>query len=753
MISYLFGKHKLKDQSMNFYSLSDEVIMKFAKILFTVSVSICLLLGPISRAMSRDEVPGQWSSTSTDQSTVNPINRAKEPGLIILYGTMENADTFVPPPPLLKLSQRGSDSRGAESQFIVTYRGFTREAQVAFQYAVDIWDSLIRSPVPIRIEATFRNRGGYEDGSIILGDARPAGLRGSSSLGVLYAYALADKQVGSDLDVGEQDIITSFNSHAAVDWYFGTDGNTPSRRRDFVSVVLHEIGHGLGFISFATVDERHLFLDLYLREGKLSSGNSELPAIYDIFVENGTGEGIRNFEDPSGPNNLSDPRAESNNLWYQFTSDNLFWNGPNGKAANNGDRPKLYAPDPWERGSSYSHLDETRFPAGAPNSLMTPGLSRAEAIHHPGPITLGMFEDMGWTINKGPAFTDGPSTTRSVAENTGADVNIGLPVAATDANTTDPANIRDILTYTLSGLDAGSFDIEQGSGRLKTLAPLDYETKDAYTVTVTVDDGRLISKITVTINVTDVDETPTNSPPVFTDGSSATRTVVENTGSGVDIGGAVSATDADSDPLTYALSGTNAAAFEVDRASGQLRTKAPLDYEAKTTHAVTVTVDDGSFTVSIAVTINVNNINDVAPVFIEGPSTTRSVVENTALGVDIEAPVGATDADNDSLTYTLSSTDSASFEVDRTSGQLRTKAPLDHETKPAYNTVTITVSDGSHTASITVTVEVTDVPETPRTEVRCSPRVPARPVQWRRIQHEEKTSVVRWRRRMRTMTP
>ena len=69
------------------------------------------------------------------------------------------------------------------------------------------------------------------------------------------------------MDVGEQDIITSFNSHAAVDWYFGTDGNTPSRRRDFVSVVLHEIGHGLGFISFATVDVfeiEHLFLDLYL---------------------------------------------------------------------------------------------------------------------------------------------------------------------------------------------------------------------------------------------------------------------------------------------------------------------------------------------------------------------------------------------------------------------------------------------------------------------------------------------------------
>ena len=77
---------------------------------------------------------------------------------------------------------------------------------------------------------------------------------GSASLGVWVTRALADKRVGSDLDVGEPDIITSFNSNAAVGWYFGTDGNTPPSQQDFVSVVLHEIGHGLGFTSSATLD-------------------------------------------------------------------------------------------------------------------------------------------------------------------------------------------------------------------------------------------------------------------------------------------------------------------------------------------------------------------------------------------------------------------------------------------------------------------------------------------------------------------
>ena len=218
-----------------------------------------------------------------------------------------------------------------------------------------------------------------------------------------------------------------------------------------------------------------------MSRGQLRSGNPELPEIYDIFVEKGTGEKIIAFLDPSTA------------LLDAFTGNNLFWNGEKGVEAHGGIRPKLYAPNTWDQGSSYTHLDEDTFPAGDPNALMTPRQARAEASHHPGPITLGMFEDMGWTINKGPAFTDGSSTTRSVAENTGAGVNIDSPVAATDANSADPnVTNRDSLTYTLSGPDAGSFDIEQGSGQLKTLAALDYETKDAYTVTVTVSDGRLI---------------------------------------------------------------------------------------------------------------------------------------------------------------------------------------------------------------------------------------------------------------------
>ena len=215
--------------------------------------------------------------------------------------------------------------------------------------------------------------------------------------------------------------------------------------------------------------------------------------------------------------------------------------------------------------------------------------------------------------------------------------------------------------------------------------------------------------------IADSTETPgiTNTAPTFTEGASTARTVAENTAPGVNIGSAIAATDADNDTLTYTLGGTNAASFGINSTTGQLRTRAALDYETKRSYTVTVTVTDGSFTGTIAVTINVTNVvENSAPAFTESSSTTRSVAENTAAGVNIGTAIAATDAETDTLTYTLSGTDAASFSIVRTSGQLRTRAVLDYETKRSY-TVTVTVSDRSFTDTITVTINVTDVADTP----------------------------------------
>ena len=103
-------------------------------------------------------------------------------------------------------------------------------------------------------------------------------------------------------------------------------------------------------------------------------------------------------------------------------------------------------------------------------------------------------------VNEQPMFAE-DTAMRSVAENTAAGMNVGDPVMAMDEDE------GDTLTYALGGDDAASFDIDSSSGQLMTSAALDYETKATYTVTVTATDGDgLDDMITVTINVTDVEE-------------------------------------------------------------------------------------------------------------------------------------------------------------------------------------------------------------------------------------------------------
>ena len=176
-------------------------------------------------------------------------------------------------------------------------------------------------------------------------------------------------------------------------------------------------------------------------------------------------------------------------------------------------------------------------------------------------------------------FTDGETATRSVAENTPAGTNTGTAIAATDAD------VNTTLNYLLSGTDAASFSIDNSTEQLQTSAALDYETKASYEVTITVSDGRLKDTITVTINVTDV-----NDAPVFVDKDTIIRNVKEDSATGANIGAPISATDQDNDTLTYSLGGTDAASFMIDTTNGQLKIKAALDYETKTLYSVTINV-------------------------------------------------------------------------------------------------------------------------------------------------------------------
>ena len=199
----------------------------------------------------------------------------------------------------------------------------------------------------------------------------------------------------------------------------------------------------------------------------------------------------------------------------------------------------------------------------------------------------------GWTAvvlapNQAPTFPSTEDGARSVAENTRANVDIGDPVAATDVD-------GDTLTYSLSGTDAASFTINTSTGQLRTQAALDHETKDSYSVTVSVHDGTPDTTVDATINVT-ITVTDVNEVPTFDDGTSTTRSVAENTPRDQAVGVPVAATDPDTATyadLSYRLSGTDAGVFLIDSDTGQVQTREPLDYETKRSYQVTVHVRDG----------------------------------------------------------------------------------------------------------------------------------------------------------------
>ena len=74
----------------------------------------------------------------------------------------------------------------------------------------------------------------------------------------------------------------------------------------------------------------------------------------------------------------------------------MFFDSVRVRNVNGGQPARLYAPATWQQGSSYSHLDEATYPQGDANSLMTPSLNSAEAIHSPGGISLALLKSIGW---------------------------------------------------------------------------------------------------------------------------------------------------------------------------------------------------------------------------------------------------------------------------------------------------------------------------------------------------------------------
>ncbi len=138
----------------------------------------------------------------------------------------------------------------------------------AFVYAANIWAQTLDSNVTIRVQAAFNplaaNVLGSAGATFIFRDfAGVPPFPGSAFPATWYSSALADKRAGQDLFAGQNDINAQFSSN--FNFYLGLDNNH-GPLNDLVAVLLHELGHGLGFQNFvneASGANQSGFTDVY----------------------------------------------------------------------------------------------------------------------------------------------------------------------------------------------------------------------------------------------------------------------------------------------------------------------------------------------------------------------------------------------------------------------------------------------------------------------------------------------------------
>jgi hypothetical protein len=285
-----------------------------------------------------------------------------------------------------QIVQEASQS-ASTANITVTYdAGFNSnlDAKAAFQKAVDIWSALITTPITIRINAVFEPLDPDVLGSTNTGEDLYPFVGSPVSV---YPTALIKFFENDEVyATTEFDMDISFNS-ALTDLDFGLTGAPAPMKYDFVSIVLHEIGHGLGFGGTGRADDTNLPCDGttkgcfgYTVDGII------YPGIYDRYVENLSNTSILTFTNPS----LA--------LRTLITSNNLYFDSPLIRDVNGGNRARLYAPSSEESGSTYSHFDENTYDNTA-NALMTPYFDIQEVRQSMGPLGCALMKTIGWTMS------------------------------------------------------------------------------------------------------------------------------------------------------------------------------------------------------------------------------------------------------------------------------------------------------------------------------------------------------------------
>ena len=535
-----------------------------------------------------------------------------------------------------------------------------------FQRAADILNNTFDIATTVRVGSSFDPLT-CSSSFATLGQAGPAAVEFDFATRSITPHALYNQQVGYDADAGTVEINAQFNSSIDnndnclfnTNWYYGYDAPS-GNDNSLLSVVLHEILHGMGFLSYLQSD------------GSSGAGWNTAGG----FVE-GFDPYTYKLKDASTGQMLTDQAAATrSNVMRSGT--NLVWSGTEANAESgnyssgiNSGEVQMYAPGSYEPGSSVSHFDT----AMTPNELMEPQYT--EFLDTAG-LAEQLLVDIGWSYNAANTPNSPPSLSvignRSLSE----DGSLNVALSATDAD-------ADSLTYSL-GANSAALGASISGTTLSINPTADFNGSGTLVVNVT--DGEDTDSETITVTVTPVNDTPVLA-------SIGNQTVNEESSTSITL----SASDVDGDSLTYQLDSATAA-LGASVSGNTLSINPTTDFTGS--GSVTVSVSDGSLSDSETFTVTVNNIND-APVLTAVSDLT--IPEDTSTTVTL----AATDIDGDSLTYSITS---SSAELNATiSGNTVSLAPDSNYS--GTGNVSVQVSDGVLTDSDTFAVTVSGTNDAP----------------------------------------
>lgn len=270
------------------------------------------------------------------------------------------------------------------------------DATAAMNHVADILDDVIANEGAIVIDACYEVQG---EGTLAAAGPERFVEECSSGGGALtvantaYPIALANTLCGADQNGETPEISASANS--TVDWDFCTTDCAwaDPNKTDFVSTMVHELLHGLGWVDN--------ILDNGFFDGT--------PNIFSRFLAcNGTTDGV------CTDGQLLTDLAEGQTLAAALTvgSGKLSFVGPNAKAAFAGEfdgagsvqGPFVYAPNPYQQGSSISHWDDDH--ATNAGRIMNAATDTGPSSRAVDAITLMSLKDLGWSVLESSDFSD-----------------------------------------------------------------------------------------------------------------------------------------------------------------------------------------------------------------------------------------------------------------------------------------------------------------------------------------------------------